>query len=576
MSKALSYEYIKTRKNFGRQPMFSQVKEHVLDTILPDAPEQKKYGLRNPVNRECQVSAPQSEDYINTTRVIMENEGCNHSEGGWPKEVSCTEEEMTSRYRRRIERDDAYIDAVLGTYKQLSKCINQNNAIELYDMYYKGMKPIKSVEKTLIRLKNMYRDVDQRPIASLSWTFEEEPKLVVAYCDRKFPYQKEKLNKNITCGVWNLDNPNEPVYYFRPPSACWQATCSPANPSLIVGGLHDGRVCLFDIRSKENPIAVSPAHLAHRDPVTALVYLQSRLNIEFFSGSTDGACMWWDIRDFSKNIDYLSMSTKVPQGEKPSLANAEPITALQYDKSIPTKFLCGTDTGLVIGVNRKGKTYKEMITAVFEAHNGPVKAVYRSPCISKMFLTCGDWTSHIWSEDISSSPIITGIGSRHQINDAAWAPQRISSYMTVSADGVFRYWDLLRNYSRPANSVHLCKTPLLKVKPQEEGRVIAAADKKGIIYIMTLSDNLALSADADKQLLIQTYERETRREHILESRIKEIRLKQATAEKACGPEEELQDNEAVMKYAEEEFKKIVADEIRRTGYSVQPGSMRKR
>lgn len=565
----ISQSYTKIRKHFGRQPMFCEVPVHLLDSIHPDVSEQKRYGLRNPVHQQSQASTSLSEQHINTKQVFYQETGVNHAEGGWPKEVPFNDEELTSRLRRRVERDDGYIDAVLNSYSNFDHYVKQNNTTDMYEMYFKGMPAVKPVEKYSLRVNNAYSDTDKRPISCLSWTLEDDPKLVVAYCNKKYPVVGP-VNSNISCFVWDLENPHTPSVEFLPPTACWQLVCSPVTPTVIIGGLEDGRVCLFDIRVQKEPVMISPMHLAHRDPISALLYIQSRLNTEFFSGSTDGKCMWWDVRDISNPIDLLVMSVRIPPGEQISLANAEGVSALQYERAFPTRFLCGTDTGLVINVNRKGKTHNEMMSAVFYAHRGPVKAVHRSPCTSKMFITCGDWTVHIWSDDVHTSPIVTGMPHRHQIGDVVWAPQRVSSYMSVGADGKFRYWDLLRKYREPVIVLQVSKNPLLKIKPHEEGRLVAVGDNKGLLYVLSLSEDLVESAGKDKQLMLQTYDRETRREHILESRVKEIRLKMKAEEDGGGPTDEVVDEEALLKLAEDEYRRVVLEETRRKGVTPQP------
>ncbi|KAM3964389.1 dynein intermediate chain 3, ciliary [Aphomia sociella] len=559
------YSYTKVRKNFGRQPIFSEIPPQMLDSINPNKIEQKEYCLRNPVKRESQVSLPQSEKYVNTKRIILRSEGINHSEGGWPREINLADEELTSRYRRRVERDELYVDAVLNLCPAFERYINQNNAIEMYDMYFKEMPSEQPVEKSNIRITNEYKDSNSRQISSISWTYEEDAKLVVAYCNKTYPVTG-LVNRTLQCYVWDLEYPLTPMAEFQPPVACWQAVCSPIHSSIIVGGLEDGRVCVFDIRTKPVPDIISPMHVAHRDPVSSVLYIQSRLNNEFFSGSTDGKCMWWDVRNVSIPIDSLIMSVHIPPGEQISLANAEGVSCLQYERSFPTRFLCGTDTGMVINVNRKGKTPNEVISAVYNAHNGPVKAIQRSPCTSKMFITCGDWTVQIWSDDVHISPIISGRNHRYQIFDVVWVPQRVSSYMSVSADGKFCYWDLLRKHRNPIIILHVSKCPLLKIKPNEEGRLVALGDAKGSLYLLSLSENLVLSGDKDKQLMLQMYDRETRREHILETRIKEIRLKLKTNGNGavCVPVEDL-DEENSIKVAEDEYRRIVQEEFRRAG-----------
>ena len=44
----------------------------------------------------------------------------NHTEGGWPKDVNPAEVEQTIRYRKKVEKDEAYIATImkLGSVRQ--------------------------------------------------------------------------------------------------------------------------------------------------------------------------------------------------------------------------------------------------------------------------------------------------------------------------------------------------------------------------------------------------------------------------------------------------------------------------
>ncbi|XP_073944753.1 dynein intermediate chain 3, ciliary-like [Choristoneura fumiferana] len=556
-----TYTYTKIRKNFGRQPMFCESPTQLLDSINPDEQIQKLYSLRNPVHTATQCSDPKSQHYVNTRSLTYDNTGVNHAEGGWAKDVQFWDEEATSRVRRRVERDDSYVEAVLGTAPTFDHYIKQNNAIDMYNMYFKDMCDQPPPEKSKLKVINVYRDPLNRQISCIGWTYEEDSKLIVAYCNRSYPVTGP-VNLNNTCYIWDLENPTAPLGEFDPPNACWQIICSPIVPQLLVGGLDDGRVCLFDTRSSTQPVTLSPAHLAHRDPVTSLVYINSRLMTEFFSGSMDGKCMWWDIRNLTYPTDELLMCVRVPPGKSRSLAYSEGVSSMHFDKAFPTRFLCGTDTGYLINVNRKGKTPQEIMAGLFKAHYGPVKAVERSPTLSKMFITCGDFTVHIWSDDIHQSPMVTGISHRYQINDVCWSPQRVSSYMSISVDGKFRVWDFLRKYRAPVAVLPVARCPLLKLKVHDEGRFVAIGDMKGGLHMLSLSENLFLSGDRDKPLMAQLFDRETRREHLLENRIKEIKLK--TQQGVTGPmREDVVDEEAIVKVAEDDYMKAVVAEMRR-------------
>lgn len=72
----------------------------------------------------------------------------------------------------------------------------------------------------------------------------------------------------------------------------------------------------------------------------------------------------------------------------------------------PTKFMVGTEQGIVVSCNRKAKTSAEKIVCTFSGHHGPIYALQRNPFYPKNFLTVGDWTARIWSEESRESSIM--------------------------------------------------------------------------------------------------------------------------------------------------------------------------
>jgi len=44
----------------------------------------------------------------------MENRGVHHMEGGWPKDVNPFEIEQVMRYRKKVEKDEMYINTIMG------------------------------------------------------------------------------------------------------------------------------------------------------------------------------------------------------------------------------------------------------------------------------------------------------------------------------------------------------------------------------------------------------------------------------------------------------------------------------
>ena len=51
---------------------------------------------------------------MNTERAEFLSQGMNHVEGGWPRDINPSENDQTMRFRKKIEKDDVYVQSVLG------------------------------------------------------------------------------------------------------------------------------------------------------------------------------------------------------------------------------------------------------------------------------------------------------------------------------------------------------------------------------------------------------------------------------------------------------------------------------
>ncbi|KAJ2946061.1 hypothetical protein O0L34_g4980 [Tuta absoluta] len=571
-----TFEYTKLRKTFGRQPLFQIVPAHLVDSIPEDKTLQKMYILRNPVHRETQATLPQSEHDCNTKQKKIVESTMNHVEGGWPREVPWESEELVQRHRRRVQHDDSYIQAVFKVAPTITHCLDQNNAIEMYESYFVNMPQQAPVEKHSIKTVNVFRDSERRRVSSIVWTNEQTPKLVVSHYATQLdsvPADEDIFNHPYPINnsyIWDIHRESSPLSVLEHPHACWRIVNSPTVPEIFVGGMENGIVNLFDIRQGSTAVLESSVYNSHTLPITGLLYIHSRTQTEFYTGSPDGFCLWWDTRNISEPIERLPMSVKLAPKEKPSLANAEGVSCIQFDRGMPTRFLVGTESGLVINGNRMGKSHNEILTNYWNAHTGPVRALHRSPCTMRMFITCGDFTVRIWSEEVRTEPIIVALPYRHEVTDVAWAPQRFSSYMSVCTGGVFYYWDLLRKYKEPVAKMQVSKYPLSKLTPHHEGELIAVGDSNGATFLLQLAENMAVSGGHDKVLMSQVYERETKREHILDTRVKEIHLKKKVEEEAAaalaeeGEPEEI-DEDDIDKQTEEQYFKIVNDQLENLG-----------
>ena len=69
------------------------------------------------------------------------------------------------------------------------------------------------------------------------------------------------------------------------------------------------------------------------------------------------------------------------------------------------RYMIGSTLGTVLCCSRKAKDGKDVLLNRYKAHHGPVRSLQRNPLFPKNFMTAGDWSMKIWSEDITSSPL---------------------------------------------------------------------------------------------------------------------------------------------------------------------------
>ncbi|XP_013190497.2 dynein intermediate chain 3, ciliary [Amyelois transitella] len=519
----LVYEYKKRRKEFGKQLLLEDHGPEILATIPCNPALYKDYILRNPVHVGIQNTGTMSEHWVNSERAEYTCSGINHVEGGWPKDINMSDPEAMQRYRRKIEKDDAYIHAIMHLGHSMEHNILQNNAVDMYQIYYSELPTIPPVERSSCHTVNVYREPNaRRPVRSISWQADGGARFASAHAD------VELLKNNRASQfsyIWDIENANAPELAIKPPQPLLDLIYNPRDQHTLIGGMMNGQVGWWDMRKGGDPVAVCPPHVAHRDLVRNVLFINSKTGAEFFSASPDGVVKWWDTRNMDTPTDSMIIDLVKNPTDTHNIEHAIGISALEYEPTIPTRFMVGTETGLVIGGNRKGKNDMEKLPTKYEAHLGPVYALQRNPTFVKNFLTVGDWTARVWSEDCRESAILWTCSHRTKLTDGVWNPIRFSVMLVTQWDGCLSCWDLLRRRNAPIVTAQICDEPLVRLRPHEGGQLVACGSSKGTIYLAELSQNLGTADKNDKALLTNMLERENKRERILEARMRELRLK---------------------------------------------------
>ncbi len=284
--------------------------------------------------------------------------------------------------------------------------------------------------------------------------------------------------------------------------------------------------------------------------------------------------LWWDTRKLDEPIDSLVLATD-SKGGGMTLGGS----CMEYNiEAGPTKFLVGTEQGIVMSLNTKNKKTNNGIT-VFDTgpgkHLGPIFSIQRNPVHSKYFMTVGDWTARIWSEDLKT-PIITTKYHSSYLTAGCWSPSRAGVFYVTRSDGVMDVWDMSHNQNEVAYSHKISDAALSSISiagtTQGAGKLVAVGDVNGTVSMLEVCDSLALPQLNEKSAVNAVLERETKRERLFEVREREIkRAKAQEEEKKRREEKEEETNEKellAMRQLEEEFFEMTKDIATRTGPSV--------
>ncbi|CAM4836006.1 unnamed protein product [Rotaria magnacalcarata] len=182
--------------------------------------------------------------------------------------------------------------------------------------------------------------------------------------------------------------------------------------------------------------------------------------------------------------------------------------------------MVGTEAGRIILCTRKAKTDGERINVIYPGHSGPIYSIQRHPFFHKIFLSIGDWTLRIWSEEIRDDYIFCTKPNKCYLTDAQWCPGRPGVFVSSTTEGSIHIWDLLFKTDQPALTVKLSEEPISCLSFQEQGRYMALGTKNGNVTLMELSDSLCTLDRNEKQLVATMFDRETRRTHLLETRLR--------------------------------------------------------
>eukprot|EP00906_Rhabdomonas_costata_P001958 RCo003097 len=511
-------------KELGRPPDFSEHPAQLIHSVRPNPALSALTVLRDPCETEIQCIPEVSEQTTNTERIGLATHGQLHLEGGWPKDIDLTEAEHKARYRRKTEKDDAYVLSMKSLAAKCEGLIKSNNAIDIYEEFFESEEFLDlrtsgdATDSDLppVRTQTMFSDPFEKRCRTpvfMSWAPADPKRLAVAYCDLSLSLESSApiVREDVRCFVWDVTYSISPETWIDPPSPLSCLQYSHKDTSVLMGGSHSGILFQFDVRQKGRPVVLSSSELSHRRKVTDIQWNQSKFT-EVLSLSTDGSIMVWDTKSLAKPVEVIPLRARTSSS---SDSEADVYSGTTFDCNLATggssKIMVGTEEGAALLCSRRARTPQDRVSLVYPGHLGPVYSVERNLSCPKYFLTVGDWRVNLWMEELRT-PILTTKFHDSMLCDARWHPHRPGVFFTSRLDGSVDVWDLMSKKNDSHFSVRVSEKGLLGLRVCPSGQFLAVGGCQSNVFLLELSESLRQPVHDEKLKLAMELDRETVRE----------------------------------------------------------------
>jgi len=411
--------------------------------------------------------------------------------------------------------------------KQIMKILNG----EAYYYYREWNK-----EKDLIDTKQIFMllafphnaNVRNRSVTALCWNPLYEDLFAVGYGSYNFPKKKdektednEKSDDTLEHGyiyVFSVKNNYYPEVRYTTDSGVLCLDFHPTEFSLLVAGMYDGTIAVYDIKSKsKGPLIMCDIRTQrHMDPVWQVKWYHYYKpgEYEFYSISSDGKINRWSyftnkntleseeiiILKYSENQNQESLTGGIDSnkgdGDTFTFGNAGGMCFdFNKNKGYENLFVLGTEEGHIYLCSVKHRGH---YIQAYEGHSMGVYTVTWNPYHEKIFASCSaDWTVKIWHYNVLSPLIVFDL--QCSVGDITWSPWCSVIFACVTVQGDIKFFDLNRNRKKAIHEKKYKEIPINHIAFNRFEHVFITGNEKGKVRLWRMADLLRTTIDKKEE-----------------------------------------------------------------------------
>ncbi|XP_066252979.1 dynein intermediate chain 2, ciliary [Euwallacea similis] len=406
----------------------------------------------------------------------------------------------------RSQLSEAVQGRVLDCWKVLERMINQNTYDDIAKDYRYWDDPsdeFREEEGTLLPLwKFTYEKTKKNTVTDLEWNPYYYDLFQV--CFGFFDFLKPTIDGAVC--MFTLKNPSFPDYICMTDSGVMCVDTHPKYPYMVVIGLYDGNVQVFNVQTtcKTPAYKSNSVRNKHKGVVWEVKWAPDLPDgeLNFYSVATDGLINNWVLMQNEMVVTtiltlYLD-NEPVPGPDGTHLKVKGCATCIRLHPKKPLTYLVGTEEGQIF---KCSTAYSSMSVFTYNAHLLPVDRLDFNRYNTDIFISCSsDWRVKIWEDNRKEPLFVFDLGDR--VGDVKWAPYSSTVFAAVTTEGKVYVFDLNVNKYKPIcvqAVVSRRRNKLTRLSFNPKLPIIIVGDDKGCVTTLKLSPNLRIPCKAPKK-----------------------------------------------------------------------------
>lgn len=309
--------------------------------------------------------------------------------------------------------------------------------------------------------------------------------------------------------VWNSKFHDRPEFELYSGARVSRARFSPFHSEYVVSGLECGRLYLYDLRAKKEPVLKSlPISEGHKTTISGLDFIGGQNSSNVVSTSEEGKLCLWTLNKMDYPVKSVEIFSSDKKKDDEISFPLEPICLSTVPGDTSSVFIGAADSNVyqcaVLGTSPSEK----LLEKPFKGHTSVVTALDHNRTSDSSLLGHAmlsgslDWTVKLWSLK-RNEPLYSFPHHLNPITDVNWNPAHPGLFVSADSEGLVRVVDLFTDLETPVWS---SKEPgcVLNAKWDSTGRFLALSNTKGNVVVKKFAQALLHSKTGDLAQLEKT------------------------------------------------------------------------